>query len=453
VLSNPNSYTGVAPELLTVNANQSYADRKYFTQELRLAGDILGDVSYVIGGFYQKYNTRFCQATLAGLNDLLTPVGTVPYAGGYNNNPRVNCNQERGNGLAGFIDVTWKATNRLTISSGFRYTHEKKKFTARNETFVQELKSVVDPNFTWDKLGVLANALDFVKYPGATGIGRVDSDSKTWNNPTYRANIAYQATDTLYGYFAYAHGFKSGGYNAQVGRSGRFIAAGELAPYNEENVDSFELGLKSDLFNRRLRFNITGFYGKYDNLQVFTIRSIILPSGATGTSNVLTNASSAKIKGVEMEANAILTDRLRVNLVGGYLNAKFGTFIKNPAINLTGKPLERAPEWQGSANVNYTLPLNGNGKLALNAAVTYEDGSVFSYSDVNRSYDILIPSRTLVNGSITYTTENEKYYVRALVRNLFDKRYLKSGASIGAVWAYGSYGDPQYGGIQVGAKF
>ena len=123
----------------------------------------------------------------------------------------------------------------------------------------------------------------------------------------------------LYGYWA--RGFKSGGFTGRIG------LPTDIGPYDPEHVDTFEVGIKTDLFDRRLRLNLAGFYTNYRDIQVaqiyFTSRSgaELLVQG-----NTIINAAKAEIKGFEAEATALPVDGLTLTGSLAYLDAKYKKF-------------------------------------------------------------------------------------------------------------------------------
>ena len=241
----PSDYTGTVGPVSIFDANRSDI-RKTYQYEARFASKDVGPVNYVVGAFYQHDDTKFCVAQILGIYDLFfdqttNNLGLTP--GGWNNNPQVLCNAQVSTSQAAYGELNWKATDKLTLTLGGRYTRDAKDFVARQQEFVQELGTTgaFDPTFTWDKLpGGLMGAADFTKY--SYGVVR---DSKTWSSPTYRFMASYQFNPDLFGYFSFSHGYKAGGYNDQIGTGGTPITADELKPTNPEKADSFEVGMKA----------------------------------------------------------------------------------------------------------------------------------------------------------------------------------------------------------------
>ena len=115
----------------------------------------------------------------------------------------------------------------------------------------------------------MAAAADFARYD--CGVLR---DEEDWDEPTWRLALGYQFTDTLYGYFNYARGFKSGGYNDQNGTGGNPLTPIQVQPTDPETADSYEVGVRSELLDNTLRLNLTGFWVMYDDSQQPLVASI-----------------------------------------------------------------------------------------------------------------------------------------------------------------------------------
>src|SRR5690606_36511276 len=133
-----------------------------------------------------------------------------------------------------------------------------------------------------------------------------------------------------------------------------------IGPFNPEQVDAFEVGVKSRLFDRRVNLNVTGFWNEYDDLQVELVRPV--PSAMSGQETVVANAASARTRGIELELTAQPVQALTLNVAVGYLDSgyrKFSSPIFNAADvqigeeDLTIYDLRRAPKWTAGAGASY----------------------------------------------------------------------------------------------------
>jgi iron complex outermembrane recepter protein len=454
----PSNYTGVVGPISVFDANRS-DNRKTWQEEIRFASTLSGPFNYVAGLFYQHDDTAFCVAQVLGIYDLfgLPPLpGTSP--GGYNNNPQVLCNEQVEKSAAGFGEANWKFTDATTLTLGARLTQDKKDWTGRQQVFVQQLPSptgAVDPAFTWQQLGDLMNAADFNAYPFG-----VVHDNHTWTQPTYRATLSHQFTPDIFGYGTYSHGFKAGGYNDQVGTSGVPITADEKKPTNPEKADSFEVGMKSELWDRRLRLNEALFYVQYKD----AIRQVVVPvtnsNGAPGEETLFRNAAKLTVYGIESELTAELAPGLLLHLPVSYQHCKYNQFTSGEppnVVDLSGLDVNRCPEWTATAAFNYTLPLHDMpGRIALDASANYVSRNLDTYS-IALPYaaftQTFADARTLIDASITYTAPNDRWFVKLLGRNLTDKTYVESSQNVDPLWVWSFYGEPRYIGGQIGFKF
>ncbi len=446
----PSTYTGEAGPISLFDANRTDM-RKTFQQEVRMASNWDGPVQMVAGGFYQQNNVHFCVAQTLGFLDLLGV--TLPF-GTFNANPQILCNQERQKAYAVFGDLTWKVTDKLTLIGGARWTDEKKSWAGRNQVFIQALSGTFDPNFTWDKLGDILNAGDFDKYP--TGVVR---DSQTWKEPTWRASASYDVTDDLMAYATYARGFRSGAYNDQTGTTGLSIPALAARPTNPEIADSYEAGFKGDFFNKTARLNATAFFVKYKDMQRGLVATLTNSFGQQVQETRFFNAGEATVKGLELEGSWIVRQGLEVRGVLGYLDAKYDKFEADTNfdgkidVDFSDRPLNRAPKWQWTLDATYTADLGTAGELLFNGAVQFEDESGYVYSDVSREFDSKLDRKTLLNATITWHDEADRYTVQLVGRNLTDKRYKTASNVVGSLWVFSTYGPPRYLGVTVGSKF
>ena len=456
----PSNYTGIVGPVSVFDANRSDR-RKTWQEEVRFASNNDGPFNYVVGGFYQHDDTKFCVSQILGVYDLFGNkypdlLGLTP--GGWNNNPQVLCNAQKEKSAAVFGEGNFKFTDKMTLTVGARYTKDTKDWIGRQQVFVQQLPSptgAADPSFTWRQLKDLMSAADFSKYSYG-----VVTDNHSWSVPTYRASLSYQFNPDLFGYGTYSHGFRAGGYNDQVGTGGAPISAVEKAPTNPEKADSFEVGMKSELWDRRIRLNEALFYVQYKD----AIRQVVTPitnaQGQPGEETLFRNAAKLTVYGIENELEARITDNFTVHVPLSYQHCKYNSFSsgtpgKPDFVDLSGLDVNRCPEFTGTVDGNYAVPLAA-GKLILDLNVNYTSKNLYTYSialpnePFTKTY---MDARTLVNGSVTYRSASDTWFVRALARNLTDQRYKMSGQNVDPLWVWQFYGEPRYFAGEVGVKF
>jgi iron complex outermembrane receptor protein len=291
----------------------------------------------------------------------------------------------------------------------------------------------------------------------------VVQDEESWTEPTWRLNLGYQATDDLYLYGAYARGFKSGGYNDQTGTSGNPIQPIQARPTDPELADSFEIGLRSEVFDNRLRLNLTGFFVTYDDSQQQLLAKITADRDGDGIEESefqetrYFNAAEIEVKGVELEAAWLINENFTISGSLGVLDAEFKSFEADTNFDgtidtdLTGSPVARAPESTWNVDFLYNLPVGqGNLELALN--VNYEDEAVYAYTSVGGTDNGVTDERTLVNAAATYTSPDGRWWLRLYGKNLTDERYRIGELPVANLWVMSFYGQPETIGLEGGVR-
>ena len=445
----PNSYAGVAPtaadgQTLSFFDASRDDDRKTFQQEVRFASKFQGPFQFIAGGFYQHESIDFCVSQILGFLDLTA--GPLPF-GNWNDTPYILCNAQKSSSKAVFAEGTYKITPTVTLTAGARYTWEKKTWLGRQQAFVPTLGGGFDPTI------VVNTSLDASVYKYPAGVVTVKAKA---NKPTYRASLGWQATPTVFAYATYSRGFKGGGFNDQIGGFAPFgndldafrAAARATRP---ETADSYEAGVKSEFYNRRLRFNLTGFHVKYQDLQ----KQLNVPLVVNGQPNQVTifvNAASAVVNGIELETSAVPMRGLTLRGVLGYQDGKYKSYTAPGAgYNLADAPLDRAPKWQWSLDGTYEVPI-ASFKATFNGNLSYVGRNLFT-QDINQiAGNTFLNARTLVNASITLADVDDRYYVRAIGRNLTNKRYKTAEQNVAGLWQNAQYGPPRFYGIELGMK-
>nr|WP_310523552.1 TonB-dependent receptor [Polymorphobacter sp.] len=448
----PSTYTGQAPvaadgEVLSLFDATRDDDRKTWQQELRFASDLGGAFDFVAGGFHQQDKVDFCVNQLLGFLDLTG--GPLPF-GSWNKSPYLLCNAQDAKSTAIFAEGTFKATDRLTLTAGGRYTWERKTWRGRQQVFIPQLGGGFDPSIT------LNRPLDASVNNYTAGVVTVEARD---NEPTYRFSASYKAGEDTFLYATYSHGFKGGGFNDQIGGFGPFGAdldafADAATATKPETANSYEIGIKSQFLDNRARFNLTGFWVDYSNLQ----KQIVVPIEVNGQPNQVTrffNAASARVKGIEAEATLVPIDGLTLRGVLGFQDAEYREYITPiPAgYDLSTAPLDRAPKWQWSLDGTYTTPVTSGLKLTFNGNLSYVGRNLFTQSIADERDNTFLRARTLLNASITLADVDDKYTLRLVGKNLTDKRYETASQVVGGLWTFTLYGPPRYFGVEAGARF
>jgi iron complex outermembrane receptor protein len=228
---------------------------------------------------------------------------------------------------AAYAQGDYAFNDKLTLTLGGRYSYENKDFS------VVSHKANGDPNFS--------KALQ-----------------RSWNRPDWKALLSYDFADNVMGYASVTTGFKSGGFN------GRGTTPATVVPVDAETLLAYEAGIKSTLLDNRLRLNANYYRLDYDGIQL----SAVNPEGVI----VLTNATGALIQGVEIEADAQLSRKLRVNATVGTIHARYQGYSDVNTAYFKGRSLKNAPELQWTLGASYVQPV-GNADLVFSAQARHSD--------------------------------------------------------------------------------
>lgn len=212
------------------------------------------------------------------------------------------------------------------------------------------------------------------------------------------------------GYASWTTGFKSGGWNA------RGYSAAELAQFGEEEVDSYELGMRSEWLDHSLRVNVTAFFVEYTDLQ---IASVIPGTNIFGTNN----AGDSEVKGLELEGSWNATDNLNIYGNLGWMDAEYTRLSPEAAATGLGPELDRTPELNGLLGFNYTVPATAlGGEIYFGGQASWTD-DYFIGSD-NFVPEDLIEAHTLVNAQVGWRSESNRWEVIVECKNCFDEEWL-----------------------------
>ena len=223
--------------------------------------------------------------------------------------------------------------------------------------------------YTWDHKQI-SRAQSRATRPATPDLGAASFKRLTWN-----AMVRYAFTPDVSVYARAASGYRSGGFNApdttQAGTN-------TLVPFDSEKIVSYELGLKSELFDRRLRLNIAGYYNKFDDLAV-TVPVATASPGVFGSRII--NAGKVDYAGVELDGQAVLTDNFSIDGTFGYVDVKYKEFLI-PTSGAAGAPVVNIAS---IASPGYTSKITGN--IALNAQFPLGFGDARLLARVGYTYE------------------------------------------------------------------
>ncbi|SCW66629.1 iron complex outermembrane recepter protein [Sphingobium faniae] len=416
---------------LLVGGESKELTRQY-SQEFQLTSSSTGIFKYQLGAFaYREVSSAEFGLSGAQLDAALFPGARL----GGDGSVLVES-------LAPYGQASLEPIEGLEITAGARFTAETKTLRG-NEYYITAT----------DRSGFADNSL-FVP------LGMAARRKMSFDELTPKFGISYEAFRGGMIYASYSKGFKSGGYNLPD--------PDPATPPDEVGLEkntAYEAGWKFQQSN--IRINGSLFHYTIKGLQLGQFDQ---SAGVT----TVRNAASAKIKGIDLDATWVISDRLQIDASGGYLHAKFHNYMNGPVTipcadapaapscvsqgglgllvltgDLSGHRLPFAPKYTASARINYRQPLPGNaGQLRANAVYSYSSRYSFeSDGFLGR------PALSLVNASLDWESQDEALTASLGVSNLFDKKYTVAGTSIASTGGFLMIGRPREVSFRIGHRF
>jgi iron complex outermembrane receptor protein len=336
-----------------------------------------------------------------GVDDDLSP---IPLSGGANHLTHWNWSEElRLN--AEFAD------NIHAVLGGYLFKQETDYYSYQDLRYTDESKHYryfrLNPDGTINPYLDPVGAANGAGTPGAlTGlVAKYHGDRVDW-----RAALNYRFSPEAMVYASVSTGFKGGGTNP------RPFFASQAIGFNPEVLTNYEVGLKTDLFDRKLRFDVDAFYGKLKNAQIGTS---ICPDGSTPCA-ALINGGNAREWGVEAEFLARPVDGFSIDGSASYLNFKYTSLAPGTTITLD-EPFAGSPKWKWTLGAQYEADLGSAGSLTPRIDATYQDKvyTGFTYQNVPQ----YIGAYTLVNARLTWQNPDKDLSVSLEGTNLTNKYY------------------------------
>lgn len=378
-------------------------DQDQFSQEFTIGSNANEQYDWLVGAYYWKEDL------------VLNSTFVFPFT--------VDAQTES---ISIFGQGSFNVTDALSLTAGLRYTDETKDLDAtRND---------------------------------ASGFARVESAS--FDNVSYTIGADYTLNNGDLVYAKYSTGFKSGGWSPDA-----FGASAIFLPVEEETLDSFEAGFKSDFAENRLQLNGAAFFNIYQDLQI--------AASVPGLGFTRFNVNEAEIKGLELEARLALSDNFELNGNIGLLDAEYTNLSAAQARGLNNNnssgvcgvggaaaiatdaaaidcaldlELKNAPDYKVTMGAVYQKDIVGGG-LTISGDISHEGASwsLVANSPAHARIDQL----TLMNGRIAYKAD-AGWSVAIWGKNIMDEEYYRA-TSATALSTYAS--DPLTYGIDLGYSF
>lgn len=346
-------------------------DNRQFSQELRLAFEAFdGRLNGQTGVYYLKENNDRVQGQIQQFPTAASSgIGLYPQS--------VNARS-----FAIFGQVDYEIVPSLTATVGARMTWERK--SGRFAGFKIDDGPGVPP-------------------PLGSAAGYDVTGAKSWKAFTPRFALNWKASDDILLYGSVARGYKSGGFQGLSG-----TATGASTPYDPEFAWGYEVGAKTDWFDRKLRLNIAAFQTDYSDLQI----SQLVPLCCV----VVSNAAKARIRGAEVEFVVRPVEGLQIDGSYAYLDAKF-TEYSIPGQAYTGNRLPRSPKNKFNIGGQYETPI-GDLSAKLRVDYSWVDDAYFEASNIPQQ---LWPSHDNLDARLSLTGPDEEWELSVWGKNLTDE--------------------------------
>jgi iron complex outermembrane receptor protein len=338
-----------------------------------------------------------------------------------------------------YADWTFDLTGKLKLDVGARYTDEDKHAVVVNRCY---------SNATFSTLANCAGL--------ATPIAAGFDKSIGFKNTSPKISLDYQVNDDIMVYGLASRGFKSGGYNI---RAQATAVPRSAEPFQDEQVDSYEMGTKMGLLDHSLFLNLAYFYNKYDDIQLSVFNEYTTPSGVRAFFGDFTNAGAGTVQGFEAEYQWLAGEHFVISGNVAWLDAQYDEYIFKGVNIADQQEFTNAPDFSGALNLEYRTDLGDMGNLSARLGYSYQS-EVTATTEVVR--DPITGARTnpitqdgygLVNANVTWRLDNQWSFVLA-GSNLADKEYLTTGYVIPALGVRtGFYGNPRQYSLTVKYEF
>lgn len=342
---------------------------------------------------------------------------------------------------AAYANASFDLTEALRISAGLRYTNERKDY--------------------WR-----TTTVDWSSVPVALAGILLDSTfdfdvSDEWSDVSPMVSIDYRLSPDVLLYGRVSQGFKSGGFN------GRANNPGEQQPYDPETVVSYEIGAKTEWFDRRMRANLAIFHNDYQDFQARVSDCVPNPADPSlpcVISLTVLNAGSLEINGAELELYANPVPNLTFDAQIGYLDASYGEFNDARFVSFGGSRAFQtpafSPEWTTRLGAAYAFQLGEHGSLTVGGQARYRSRMALSVDNTLVDSDVELESMFqdaywLYDARAVWESLDGRYALGLYGRNLSDEVYKTDAqefSSVGGIrTAY--YGAPRTWSVNFTARF
>jgi iron complex outermembrane recepter protein len=420
---------------------ETLLDQKQFSQEIQATGRSFSDkLTWLLGAFYfRESGSDIALTQNLGAIAVFDPRVASPYNA---------IGSSVNTSISGFGQATYKFTDSLSFTGGVRYTADRKQMdliNTRSFNFgaaTSDLDNCLLPGQGALTAGLLPQSRLIRDAMGvATGGQCVAEFNNKFSDWSYTAGLDFKPTENILLYAKTSRGFRSGGQNFR----GRGFGAA-YQPYRPETLTDFEIGIKSDWFGKRLRLNVSAYQSNYNDLQRFIT---FFSQELQATASSVANAGKARIKGLEAEATAIVTDDLKIGGTFGYVDPKYTVFTDQLGIDRRNERFLNILNYSYSLYANWNAPIGNVGRLNTNVDWSWQSST---------PYDVLPnsvePGYGLLGARVALKLDAVPLTIAVSGANLLNKDYFSQPPlenSLGYVFRYS--GRPRTVNVELSYQF
>lgn len=441
---------------------------KAFSQDLRAVTTGSDGFKLIVGGYYGKEKIKtfnifeILQSPLVPLRAFAPPFAALlEQYGGLQQRQEI----ER-ESMAAYSQVRWDFADRWGLDVGLRYTRDIDRMPLYNISRIDPNRtpvgSFVPGNISPALLGFpvdnafLPPSADFpagIYLDGPYTTASAPAQRIRNQRVTGKFGVDFKPTDDVMLYASYSRGYRSGNFNGGNYYIAKTAAEGSYA--KPEVLDAYEVGIKSEWFDRKLRVNAAAFQYNYTDQQFVNV---------VGVSVSLENAGASRIRGFEVEAVAKPFDGLMIQASANVLDSVFtrlslsdsSTADLSDKIDLSGNQLISSPKFSATLGADYTIPLSGALSIDLHVDASYRSRQWFSaYNDKLGYGNIGQKGYALANGRVTLINEDAGYQIALWGKNVFNKKYTSYAIDLTGGFGYDYFlsGTPRTYGLELSYKF
>jgi iron complex outermembrane receptor protein len=385
-------------------------------------------VDYTVGAFYMDRD-----GTLQARVDL--PYTAFDFIHGPDPTPSTT--------QAVFVDVQYHPTDRIDLSGGLRYSEDEKDYTFHRSN--PDGSPIVAADACLFPPWISGNPINCA----VAGGGGVSLDGLSANFASdrvdYRAAASFDVTENIMAYVQTSTGYKGGGIDA------RPFVPDQAVAFGPEVLTAYEVGVKSMLWDNRIRLNGAYFFNQYEDIQL--IRRDCSAISASATCLMPFNGGNADVSGFEAEVEARLTDALMVDASVSTLDFEYTELLDPSALVTDDMITPYTPELAWSVGVQYEIALPGDmGTLTPRFDANYQSEV---YSDAINDATNLIDEHTIGNVRLTWRAPDGEWSVSVAGTNIFEEYYYvtKNDLARDAGFVYAQPGRPQEWAVTVKRNF